>query len=53
MEGSRVGDNNGHLFSKAQSPQGGAFPVEVFASVIEPDLMRLEEAVEFIAGLQA
>ena len=53
MERSRVGDDDAHLFSKAESPQGGAFPIEVFASVIEPDLVSLEEAVEFIAGLQA
>jgi hypothetical protein len=53
MEGSRVGDDNAHLFSKAESPQGGAFPIEVFASVIQPNLMSLEEAVEFITSLQA
>jgi hypothetical protein len=52
VERSRVGDDNPHSVSKAQSPQGRAFPLEVFQGVVEPHLMSLEKAVEFMASLQ-
>src|SRR5260370_35874691 len=53
VEWSRVGDNNPHLASKAQAPQGRALTLEVFPSVIQPHFMRLQEAVESVASLQA
>lgn len=53
MERRRIGDNNPHLVSKAQSSQRRALPLEVFQAVVEPNLMSLEKAVEFLASLEA
>jgi hypothetical protein len=53
VEGGRVSDNNPDLAPKAQSPESGAFTLEVFQGVVEPHLVSLEKAVEFMACLQA
>jgi hypothetical protein len=52
MKRSRVGDNNPHLTSKAQAPQGGAFTLEIFHGVIQPNFMSLQEPVESVASLK-
>ena len=41
VERSRVGDNNPHLTSKAQAPQGCAFTLEIFPRVIQPNFVSL------------
>src|SRR6266436_9269487 len=52
MKRSRVGDNNPHLASKAQASQGGAFTLEIFHGVIQPNFMSLQEPVESVASLK-
>jgi hypothetical protein len=39
--------------SETQAPKGFAFTLQVFHGVIDPDGVRLEEAVELVAGLKA
>src|SRR5260370_20519562 len=53
MKRSRVGDNNPHLASKAQAPQGCAFTLEIFHGVIQPNFVCLQKTVECVASLQA
>jgi hypothetical protein len=53
VERSRVGDNQPHLATKAQSAKGGALPLEVFEGEIEPNFVGLEKAVELGARFEA
>lgn len=50
VQRSRVGNNNPHLRCEAQSPQRGAFSLQVFPREVEPHFVSLQEPVQFIAS---
>jgi len=49
---SRVGDNNPHLASKAQTAQGRAFTLEIFHGVIQPNFREPSGTLESVASLE-
>ena len=53
MKRGRVGDNNAHLGSEAQSLESRPFPLQVFPGEVEPHFMSLQEAIELVASLKA
>lgn len=53
MERGRVGDNHPHLFSEAQSPQGGPFPFQIFDGIVELHFVRLQKSIKLVARLES